>query len=272
MHDRPHRSRGKKNPGALIWLVLVLVLGGGCASGPKIQSPENAPRLRIGVEPDRPPLAEFGPNGWYGLEIDLGHRAAKAQGFEAEFVDVSQIGPFEALGDERVDVITATLSAGASPRKGFLFSRPYLQLGLQVAIRAASLAEFEPPLALESAGARVGYLTGTPGGAFVRDQLPLSNAYAFRDTDAAIRSLRSHRIDFFIHDGPKIRAQAARYEPSGVLVLPRALGHENYAWVVRARDTSLLARLNTFLDRAMASRILEAIYETWFPETPQPAE
>ena len=269
-HDPSHRSRGNKFSSALAWLALVLGLG--CVTGPETRSPREAPRLRIGVESGRPPLAEIGREGWYGLEIELGRRAAKSQGLEAEFVDVSSHGPFEALGDERVDVITATLSNGASPRTGFLFSRPYLQLGLRVAIRAASLAEFEDPLALESAGARVGYVTRTPGGAFVRDQLPLSDAYAFRDPDAAIRSLRSHRIDFFIHDGAKIRAQADRYEPSGVLILPRALGHENYAWAVRARDKSLLARLNTFLDRAMASRRLEAVYETWFPEPPQPTE
>ena len=106
----------------------------------------------------------------------------------------------------------------------------------------------------------------------MRERLPLSDAYAFRDPDAAIRSLRSHRIDFFIYDGPKIETEAGRYEPSGLIVLPRVLARENYAWAVRAGDRRLLKQLNAFLDRAMAGQQLQSVYEKWFPERIQPTE
>ena len=272
---RLHRPQARATrPGAprrrLAYSALLLVMG--CAGGGDFLESTPSEVLRVGILADRPPLAYREGDGWTGLEIDLARLAADDLGMHAEFVELRRGGLLPSLESGDVDLITSPLSVRTHLPGKILFTQPFLQVNLQVAIRAAGLAAFENPAEMEKPGARVGFVTNSPGGDYVRDQLPQSAAYAFEDSDGAIRSLRSHRIDFFVHDGPEMLYHAARYQPSSLIVLPRILGEENFAWAVNARNTNLADALNGFLDEAMAGRNLEIVLDAWLSKRPQPVE
>jgi len=229
-----------------------------------MRPPSAAPgELRFGIEPGRPPLAYREGHRVVGLEVALARLAGVSLGRPVAFSPAPLRALARQLAGGEVDAIIGDLSRLSSAAPSARLSLPYLRTGQFVAIRTADLAVFQGPDAVADSGAQVGYVRGTPGEDFVRDHLPLSHGYGFEDGAAAIRSLRSHRIDFFVHQEPELVFLAQGAPPGDLLVLPRALSEREFGFAVAPGRRDLLEQLNAFIDRAMADRSLEDVRELW---------
>ena len=265
----PRPRRLAKAVGCFGGLLLALQ---GCAPA-QIRAPATMPTvLRVGLVPDRPPLAYWSDNRLVGLEIDIARLAGASLGRPVEFRQLSARTLTASLASDQVDTVMGDLSEWAPTTPASRLSLPYLRTGQFVAIRTADLAVFQGPDALADSGARVGYVQGTPGEGYAREHLPHSNAYRFDDGGAAIRSLRSHRIDFFVHQEPELIFLTSGAPPGELLVLPRALTEREFGFAVAPGQAELLSELNTFIDRAMANRSLENVRDLWLSGRPRPAD
>jgi len=226
----------------------------------------------VGVLPHRPPLAYWADDQLSGLEIDIARLAGASLGRSVEFTPLSRRTLAPSLASDEVDAVMGDLSQWAPTSPASRLSLPYLRTGQFVAIRTADLAVFQGPDALADAGARVGYVHGTPGEDYAREHLAHSNAYRFEDGGAAIRSLRSHRIDFFVHQEPELIFLTSVAPPGELLVLPRALTEREFGFAVAPGQGELLSELNAFIDRAMADGSLEDVRDRWLSGRPRPAD
>jgi glutamine transport system substrate-binding protein len=217
----------------------------------------------VGLIPDRPPLAYRSADKFVGLETDIARLAGANLGARVELAQLSPRALAPSLESGDVDAVMGDLALLASATPALRLTQPYLRTGQFVAIRTADLAVFQGPDAATDSGARVGYVRGSPGEDYARDHLVGSNAYGFDDGDAAIRSLRSHRIDFFVHQGPELFFLTSSAPRGDLLVLPRALSEREFGFAVANRNAGLAEELNGFLDRAMADGSLEGILDRW---------
>ena len=89
-------------------------------------------RIRIGIDPSRPPFAFFNDNANYiGLEVELGRTLGEYIGLPVDFVGLGFDGLYDALTTKQVDIVIAGLQPNTSlANQRVLYSRPYFNNGL----------------------------------------------------------------------------------------------------------------------------------------------
>lgn len=115
--------------GRLLKLACAVVLGAGLASGAaearSIDDVIKAGTIRIGINPNFPPMSSYGDNNeLQGFDIDIGNRIAAALGVKAEFVptETAQRVPF--LVADRIDISLGALTRSAERAKLIDFTVP----------------------------------------------------------------------------------------------------------------------------------------------------
>lgn len=86
--------------------------------------------LRVGVDASYPPFAEVGPDGLYGLEIDLAAALAERLDLPVRFVNLGYDGLYDALRVDQVDVLLSMLLIDPARANDVRYTRPYFNAGL----------------------------------------------------------------------------------------------------------------------------------------------
>ncbi|MFO7323566.1 MAG: ABC transporter substrate-binding protein [Chloroflexota bacterium] len=94
--------------------------------------------LRVGIDASYPPFANTGPDGLYGLEVDLAVALAERLGIPVRFVNLGYDGLYDALRVDQVDVLISMLLIDPARRDDVLYTRPYFNAGLVLVSRADS--------------------------------------------------------------------------------------------------------------------------------------
>ncbi len=115
--------------GRLIKLACVtafaVALAAGAADARSIDDVIKAGTIRIGVNPNFPPMSSYGDtNEFQGFDIDIGNKIATALGVKAEFVptETAQRVPF--LVADRIDISLGALTRSAERAKLIDFTAP----------------------------------------------------------------------------------------------------------------------------------------------------
>ena len=256
------RNRSGFRAGCGLLMSLVLLVSG-CAlfdgsSGGLGQAP-----LRVGVSPTYPPVIFEEDGEIVGIEAELAQLLGETIGRRIVFERRAFPDLLRALEDGEVDVVMSGLSITPERARRVRFTEPYMQVGQLAVIRARDVGRFGRVQLLRRRGASVGYERGTTGELFVAEQLAWSNAFAFDDLDAGIRSLRAGRIDYFIHDAPTIWRLAGDPEQRDLLGLYHPLTEEHLAWAVRKEDVRLQAVLDATLQHWQREGIIEPVLNRW---------
>jgi len=224
-----------------------------------------AAALRIGVAPDYPPIVYRDADGLQGVEPELGRMAAESLGRRAEFVELARNELIPALERGEIDVVMSGMSVTPERAARVRFTQPYLRIGQLGLIRRADLSRLAHPAAIRRPGARIGFVSGTTGEDLVRTRFPSAESYAFDDAEAAVRSLRAGRIDFFIDDAPTIWRVTMAPDGDELVGLFRPLTDEPLAWAVAADDVALQRSLDGVIDDWRATNRLEPVLNRWIP-------
>lgn len=240
----------------LALLLVLLVLLGGCASGPD---------LRVGIAPNYPPLA-FMQNGVLaGIEPDLAQQLARQTGRSIRY----EVVPFDrlipALQAGQIDVVMAGMSITAERQGVVSFTDSYLKVGQMLLIREKDIKRFPKALFEQSAGVKVGVERGSTGEQYALKTFAWGGVIHFDTTDAGVRALEQGSIDCFVHDAPTVWRFSADLatQHQGLVGLFEPLTDEPLAWAVRKNDPALLAQLNQELARMRREGRLQEILGKW---------
>lgn len=240
----------------LAFLLVLLGLMGGCASGPD---------LRVGIAPNYPPLA-FMQNGVLaGIEPDLAQQLARQTGRSIRY----EVIPFDrlipALQAGQIDLIMAGMSITAERQGQVSFADSYLKVGQMLLIREKDIKRFPRALFDQSSGVKIGVERGSTGEQYALKTFAWGGVTHFDTTEAGVRALEQGSIDCFVHDAPTVWRFSADLatQHQGLVGLFEPLTDEPLAWAVRKNDPALLAQLNQELARMRREGRLQEILGKW---------
>ena len=105
--------------------ILGIALGVGAAQARSIDDVIKAGTIRIGVNPNFPPMSSYGDtNEFQGFDIDIGNKIATALGVKAEFVPTETAQRVPYLVADRIDISLGALTRSAERAKLIDFTVP----------------------------------------------------------------------------------------------------------------------------------------------------
>ena len=224
-----------------------------------------ADSLRVGVNPEYPPLVFKKEGRLVGIEPDNARAVGEIIGRKIQWVEM----PFEKLipsllaGD--IDVIMSGFSVTAERSKQVLFTDSYMRVGQMAILHRDKLARFAQPWSIYRPGVRIGVEPGTTGAAFAERELKEAKIVPVQDSGVAFAALREDKIDLYIHDAPTSWQLATNQDNADLLSLYSPLTEEMLAWAVRPDDAILAGELNRALRTMKANGTLQYILNRWIP-------
>jgi len=248
-------------PLALLFaLALPLGLGvQGCAS---LALPGD---LRVGIQSDYPPLAFERDGEPAGIEADLARRAGELLDRRVRFVKIDRTNWIEALEEGRVDVVMAGISVTPERAAKVRFIEPYADVGQMAIIRRDQLAVLGRFNAIRGNGVNVGFVKGTTGERYVREQLPNAVPVPLPSVAAGERAVRDRSVDFFVHDAPTIWRLGMDPADRDLFGLYKLLSDEQLAWAVALDNEALASRLDAVVREMRANGDIDEIVARWVP-------
>ncbi|GHC06946.1 substrate-binding periplasmic protein [Cerasicoccus arenae] len=223
--------------------------------------------LRVGINPEQPPLIFIDNERISGLEADLARAFALDLDVPLNFIVMEWDELLPALNDGKIDIIMSGMSATEIRAVRINFSKPYLVTGQMPLVRAADISKYPTTLALKNTQGRVGVEPGTTGDFLVRETFIYAERVPFSDIQSAAKSLAAGRVDMVIADAPTIWWLAAEDENAGLSPIAAVLTQERIAWGVSKSNPELLAAANGFLVKLQGAGMLDRFIAHWLPFT-----
>jgi ABC-type amino acid transport substrate-binding protein len=221
--------------------------------------------LRVGIQTDYPPLAFERDGNVVGIEADLARRAGELLDRRVRLVRIDRTNWMEALEEDRVDVVMAGVSVTAERGARVRFVEPYADVGQMAIIRRDQLAVLGRFNAIQGSGIKVGFVRGTTGERYVRDQLPNAVPVPLPTVDAGERALHDRSVDFFVHDAPTIWRLGMDPGNRDLFGLYKLLTDEKLAWAVAPGNDALAAELDAVVLKMRSSGDIDKIVAHWVP-------
>lgn len=252
-------------------ILALMVLLAGCAAAPhtntahESQQESGAP-LIVGTTANYPPLVYLDNGRIVGIEADFVTALAGELNRKLEIIDMPWEDLADALKSGQVDVVMAGVSITDHRKTLAAFTDPYMEIGQMTLIRTADLGSLGAPRDMEKPGRIIGVEKNTTGQRFVEQAYPEASISTFASTEAGVTALREKKIDYFIHDAPTIWLLTLNDAADGmqdILALYQPLTRESLAWAVNRDNTSLLASLNTALEKMQQDGRTRRIINKW---------
>ncbi len=221
--------------------------------------------LRIGVQPNSPPLIFKQDQRIAGLDADFAVALAARMGKTPLFVELQWKDMIPALLDKRIDIIMSGMSITKSRGVRIAFSKPYLIVGQIALVRGKDKTFYPTAAAVKNCAVKVGVEKDTTGDLFVQQEFKYARKVNFESPEEAANALVAGKIDMLIHDLPVIWLLASKKETEGVVPIPINLTKEWLAWGMRYDDAHLLKTANTFLETWKNDGRLKKAIKKWMP-------
>jgi polar amino acid transport system substrate-binding protein len=261
-----------RSPLRLLLLVAV-TLWAGCAENyyrvnpAPAEVPPNA--LRVGVTSTYPPIIFRQGGQIAGVEADLARLLGTRLSRPVYFVEVAWEQQIDTLMAGRTDIIMSGMSVTEARAFRIAFTEPYLEGGLMAAVRREDDRRYGSREALLQTSATVGFIEGTTGDVFVRQNFRNAPKVTLSLASDGALALRRRTIDVFVHDGPSIAWLVSANE-ADLAGLWQPLNHEGLAWGIR-RDDPLLAQINEILGTWKRDGTLTDVLVRWLPYLRRPS-
>lgn len=262
---------------ALFSLIAAMLIAacGGTATKNQVAPPSATPAeaLRVGINPNFPPLIDNQRGRITGLEAELAREFAAFSGKPHRFVEIPWPDLIPALLDGRIDIIMSGMSITAQRNLRIAFSQPYFRTGQMAVVRREDKGRFPTGyygIRGQAPVLRFGVVEGTTGEVFVRRNFGRANRITtYRTAREGLAALTTRilvrRIDIFITDGPVQIMLLAEQSSKALGLLPYLLTEESLAWGMRKEDRDLQAAADRFLETLKDEGRLEPIIQHWIP-------
>lgn len=199
-----------------------------------------------------------------GFEIEVGARVALDMGVTPAFhlYDWDELIP--ALEANEIDVIIAGMTITQQRARRVLFTVPYSETGVDVAINDEVAGKFDRIEALNKPGIRVGVVRHTLAEQVAREQLPQTLRIPFFTSERLLDALEDGTIDAYLgaEPGPRIAAALHPARIEAPFEAPVLMTRQGMA--VRKGGQELLTDLNQWIKTHRASGWLDQVAKYWF--------
>ncbi len=263
---------------SLIGLVLLLLMSGCTTTEQPAQSPEvpaspteevpqaqgTAALYRVGIDAAYQPFSMVGPDGKAtGFDVDSMKWIAKDQGFEVEFLPIAWDGIIPALLAGKIDLVYAGMTITEERKEKVNFSKPYWTVNQMVVVKEGSPITLDE---VKNGSVVIGTQRGCTAAIWIDENLvnqslmPAENLKLYDNTPLAVDDLVSGRIDAVMYDSTVMNDIIAGKPVTKVGMVET---NEDFGIAVRKDDTVLLEKLNTGLEKLMASPDWEALKQKY---------
>ena len=245
----------------VILLVAMMVLSVGCA---KKEEPA-AKALIVGTEPTFPPfeMTDEKTGEIIGFDIELIKKIAEVQGFQVQIQSLGFDGLIPALQSGQIDIIASGMTITEERGKAVLFSEPYINAGLALAV----LEKNEAIKGVADLTDKVvGVQIGTTGALQAEELLAagqIKEIKTFNTIDIVMMELINGGVDAVINDLPVTVAYIAK-QPGQIKIVGEPLTSESYGFAVRLTDKELAAKINAGLAELKKNGFYDELTKKYF--------
>lgn len=252
-----------------ILLILATGIAGANETGgvtTAVSAADNVRPLRVGIFDDFAPVAYERNGTLQGIEVDLANRVSTAMKRPLELKVYAFTELLNALVAGEVDVVMSGLSITPEREERVLFSEPYMGIGQMAIVRTEDAGTLAKPAAMDQPGLKMGVHLGSTGEAFVRENYPEAEVFAFKGVEKALEALRWGELDMVVHDSTTSWRLSTSFINDELISLNRYLTEEQIAWAVNKDNPDLVVALNLILANMRESGELNDILLQWLPE------
>ena len=246
----------------IVLLLIVAFVFSSCATTPDL----HRSALRVGVNPENPPMVFELDGNITGAEADLALRLGAALNRPTQFIKLSWDNLIPALMEGKIDIIMSGMTITEVRKALINFTDSYMKSGLATLIRAEDAYRLNSLENILGSDSTVGVIVGTTSETFVRKNF--RNALLvipFRNTSDVVYSLKTRRIDLFVYDAPFIVWLASENEGSLTGFL-QPLNVEYLGWGLRRGDEEFLRQVNSILRNWKRDGTLKQVLRRWLPK------
>ena len=246
----------------IVGLFALVALVSGCVTQDVAPDPSI---LRVGLAPNSQPVIFKQGGQIVGIEADFAQKLGEALNREVVFVEVPWDKLIDDLEQNKIDIIMSGMTVTSTRSIRINFSTPYMQSGMSGLFRRDA---YDPSGLLASTiinqNKKIGYLKNTTGEIFVLQRFPRGEKKPFSTAEAAVKALKSGKIDMFIYDAPMVWWISAMNE-SELVAFPDVLNVEPLAWGVAKHNRKLLDEVDLLIAEWNKDGSREKIIKNWIP-------
>jgi ABC-type amino acid transport substrate-binding protein len=156
--------------------------------------------LRVGTDATYPPFESIANGQYVGYDMGLARALAAGLGVRAEFVNLSLDGQYDALAQDKVDVLISALPFIYERQKEVRYTRPYYDDGPVLVLPAGSAIAQPPDLAGHTVAVELGTDADMVARRLQRGGVALRLQSEYHSTEAALDALATGQADAAISD------------------------------------------------------------------------
>ncbi len=248
----------KKNILLCLCGLIGTVILSGCGNGAKDDT------LLVAMEATFPPFEMTNDKGEIiGLDVDLLRAIGAVEGLTFEFQDLSFDSLIPALQSGQIDIAASGMSITPERQKEILFSDPYIEAGLAIAVPANNTTI---KTSADLKGKVIAVQQGSTGAAEadkLMEKGVIKSIKSYPSVSIVMMELLNGGADAVINDKPVTEAYAAKQNGT-IKLLPETLASDSYGLAVEKSRTELVAKLNNGLKTIRENGEFDKIMAKYF--------
>lgn len=218
---------------------------------------------RVGMDPSFPPFEMLDAAGApIGYDVDLAHALAASWGVRAEIVAIGFDSLLDALKAGKIDSIVSAYPYDERLTQDFLFSTPYFDAGLRIAVDNRLTINELTDLSGHRVGVEWGGLGDMVGRRLQREGMEIT-IVPFETQNALVAALlETNTVDAILIDNVLLRQAQASGHPLRAVGAP--LESIPYVIVMPRRASELQRQLETSLEQLKIDGKLDELEQRWF--------
>ncbi|WP_028987821.1 basic amino acid ABC transporter substrate-binding protein [Thermicanus aegyptius] len=252
---------------AVILVVFFAVSLAGCGTkattGDANSSDGTAETMVVGTDTSFPPFEYVDPdtNQYTGFDIELIYAIADATGLKVDLKPMEFKAIVPGLQTGTLDVGIAGMTITEERKKAVLFSEPYFQAGLVIAVRPQENKIHNKD---DLKGKTIAVKLGTTSEKMARE-IEGATVKTFDNGNDVYLEVIHGGADALIEDLPVIKHYIVK-NPDKLVVVSEPMTGDNYGIAVTKSKTQLLEKINEGLKKVKESGKYDELYKKYFGE------
>ena len=230
-------------------LCLAAASAASAAAAPRLQRIKEAKELRVCIWPEYYGVTYRNPKTRLlsGIDIDIAAELGRELGVTVRYVDSSFPHLVEKLANDDCDIAMHGVAITQARRGQMQFTQPYMR-GDIYAIASRSSGAVRQWEDLDKPGRVIAVQAGTVIEPLMQQFLKQARLLAVRPPNTREQEVESGRADAFMTDYPYSRRMLALTDWARLVAPPTPFHPIDYSYALALGETSLLDRVNSFLD------------------------